>query len=172
MRGEGYWPPMPLTPASSMSWGQAISPRHSQTFSQTFYNRNYNFQWRKQSLTMSKLLDTTSSRRSKATAMLQMASYRPCRVLLCFGCRIWNLICSLAASDCSMQGCIHWPGPSASWGLPWLQPVNGHSQLKCTKGLISGIQGKLIMFVCFLEAFKTNLILSCVSVISPVISDF
>ena len=30
--------------------------------------------------------------------MLQMASYCPCRVLSCCGCRIWKPICSLAAS--------------------------------------------------------------------------
>ena len=132
-------------------------------------NRNYNFQRRQQSLTMSKLLDTTSSIRDQ-------------RPLQC--CKWLHIVRAefyhAAAAEFGSLSAV-WPPlslqyaglHSLAWLVPWLQPVNDHTvhrdwlqPVQCTKGSISEIQGKQTMFVSF------HLILFCVSVISPVISEF
>ena len=69
---------VPVTPASSVSWGQTISPRHSQTLSQTFQQIitfNFNRERKEGEFIISNLLDTTSALHLKVQRPLQCCKW-------------------------------------------------------------------------------------------------
>ena len=69
---------VPVTPASTVSWGQTISPRHSQTLSQTFQQIitfNFNRERKEGEFIISNLLDTTSALHLKVQRPLQCCKW-------------------------------------------------------------------------------------------------